>query len=241
MSAFDDARELLNHADGDFATIREAYDASLHAKEVSGNLRVRIKNFVENLRSALDFSARGLFDKYGSSPKGKPKIYFPYAAANQDRATFEKSGRVEACIPGLNASRPDIVKSLLEMQHFGSHGYSWLPDFMDLTNENKHERLTPQIRKESKELRISGGGAAIGLGEGASISLGPGASISIGGAVIRGGQTFGVGRPPRVEGGIVETITWVSFNFDSNGRPVLPLLETALKGCRQVVTELSGK
>jgi hypothetical protein len=241
MSAFDDANELVKHAEGDLAKIREAYEASLHAKDVRGSLRVEIKNFIENLRSALDFAARGLYTKYGSSPKADPKIYFPYAATNQDRATFEKSGRIEACIPGINAAKPDVVQALLEMQHFGSHGFTWLPDFMDLTNENKHERLTPQVRKESKELRISGGGASIAIGEGASISIGPGASISVGGAVIRGGQSFGVGRPPRVEGGKVETITWVSFQFDSIGRPVIPLLEDALKATRQIVTELSGK
>ena len=241
MSAFDDASELIRHAESDFAKIRQAYEASLHAKVVSGTLRVEIKNFVENLRSALDFATRGLFDRYGSSPKSNPKIYFPYATTNQDRPTFEKSGRIETCIPGLSASRPDLEQALLEMQHFGSRGYRWLPVFMDLTNENKHERLTPQVRRESRELRISGGGASIGIGEGASISIGPGASISIGGAVIRGGQSFGVGNPPRVEGGTVETITWVSFHFESTGQPVLPLLEVALKGTSQIVSELAGK
>jgi len=224
MSAFDDANELIDQAERDLAKIREAYEASLHAKEISGTLRVQIKNFIENLRSALDFSARGLFEKYGLSPKPKPKIYFPYATRSQDRATFEKSGRIEACIPGLSTSSPNAVRSLLEMQHVSSHGFKWLPDFMDLSNENKHERLTPQVRRESRELRISGGGASIGIGEGASISVGAGASVSIGGALIKGGQTFGVGRPPRVEGGRVETITWVSFNFDPSGHPVLPLL-----------------
>ena len=241
MSAFDDANDLIRHAESDFVKIRQAYEASLHAKAVSGTLRVQIKNFVENLRSALDFAARGLFDRYGSSPKANPKTYFPYATASQDRATFENSGRIETCIPGLSASMPDIVQALLEMQHFGSRGYTWLPVFMDLTNENKHERLTPQVRKESRELRISGGGASIGIGEGASISIGPGASISIGGAVIRGGQSFGVGNPPRVEGGKVETITWVSFHFEATGHPVLPLLESAIKGTSQIVTELASK
>jgi hypothetical protein len=148
MSAFDDANELIKHAESDLAKIGKAYEASLHAKEVTGTLRVQIKNSVENLRSALDFCAHGLFDRYGSSPKTNPKIYFPYATASQDRAMFEKSGRIEVCIPGVSASRPDIVQSLIEMQHFGSDGYTWLPDFMDLTNENKHERLTPQVRKD---------------------------------------------------------------------------------------------
>jgi hypothetical protein len=49
-----------------------------------------------------------------------------------------------------------------------------------------------------------------------------------------------IGRP-QVIGGSVETITWVSFNFDPSGRPVLPLLEEALKATRQVVAELSSK
>jgi hypothetical protein len=241
MNAFDDANELIKHAGGHLAKIREAYEASLHAKEISGTLQVQIKNFVENLRSALDFCANEIFNRHGSSPKPNPKTYFPYALASQDRAAFEKSGRIETCIPGISTSRPDIVQSLLEMQHFGSYGFTWLPDFMELTNENKHQRLTPQIRKEAKELRISGGGASIGMGEGAFISMGPGTSISIGGAVIRGAQTFGVGNPPRVEGGRVETITWVSFNFESTGRPVIPLLEAALNGTRRIVAELSGK
>lgn len=241
MGAFDDAKELLKHAEAELPKIREAYQRSLRDKTVSAGLLVEIKNFFENVRSALDFAAGGLFERYGSYGKDKPRIYFPYATANQDRATFEKSGRIETCIPGLSASRPDLVQWLLEVQHFGSRAYSWLPEFMELTNENKHQRLTPQVRRESKELRITGGGASIGIGEGASISVGPGASISVGGAVIRGGQTFGVGNPPRVEGGRVETITWVSFHFDSTGRPVLPFLEEALKGATEILNELSTK
>ena len=241
MSAFDDANELANYAENTLPGIRAAYEESLHAKAISNNLRIEIKNFFENLRSALDFVARGIFDCYGSSKKAKSKTYFPYATADQTRSLFEQSGRIEACIPGLTASRPDIVQLLLEMQHFGSYGYTWLPAFMELTNENKHQRLTPQIRREIKELRISGGGASISLGQGASISVGRGASISIGGAVIRGGQSFDVNRPPHVEGGVAEVITWVSFHFESNDQPVLPFLESAQKGISDIVKELSSK
>ena len=241
MGAFEDAGELVQHAEKELPKIREAYEASLHAKAVSQTLLIEIKNFFENLRSALDFAASGVFDRYGSSLKAKPKIYFPYATTSQTRAPFEQSGRIEACIPGITASRPDIFQLLLEMQHFGSRGYTWLPAFMELTNENKHQRLTPQIRKETKELRISGAGASISVGQGASISVGSGASISIGGALIQGGQSFDVNRPPRVEGGKVEVITWVSFHFDTNGQPVIPLLESAQKGVRDIVKELSSK
>jgi hypothetical protein len=181
-----------------------------------------------------------LFERYGKSSRTDPKIYFPYAGAEQTRDAFERSGRIEACIPGLTAARTAAAQALLEMQHFGSRGHQWLPKFMSLTNENKHQRLTPQVRKESKELRISGGGASLSMGPGASISIGRGASISIGGAIIPGGQSFDANRPPNVEGGRVEVITWVSFHFETNDQPVIPFLESALKGTREIVSGLSA-
>lgn len=240
MSVFDDAHELVRHAENQLSKIQASYNQSLHAKAVSQSFLIEIKNFFENLRSALDFTASGIFDLYGSTTKENPKIYFPYANANQTRPVFEKSGRIEACMPGLSKSRPDIVKLLLEMQHFGTRGYTWLPTFMELANENKHQRLTPQARKETKELRISGGGASISVGQGASISIGLGASISIGGAVIKGGQSFDVNSPPNVEGGKTEVISWVSFHFQSNNQPVIPLLNNAQKGIGSIVKELSS-
>lgn len=241
MAAFDDALELVKHAEGELPTIRAAYEASLTAKAVSPKLLIEIKNVCENLRSALDFAATGLFEKYGSSKKANPKIHFPYANSSQTRVEFEKSNRVEACIPGLTASRPDIVSALVDMQHYTGVAYAWVPKFMELTNENKHQRLTPQTRIEHKELRISGGGASISVGQGASISIGPGASISVGGAIIRGGQTFDANRPPIVQGGRVDVITWVSFLFSTNNEPVLPLLQNAVDGVRRVVESLAGK
>lgn len=240
MPAFDDAKSLIEHARNELPKIKQAYEGSLSAKAVAPRLLVEIKNVCENLRSALDFAAHGLLERHVASSGKKTTIYFPYATTKQSRAEFEKSGRIDTCIPGLAVARPDLVGLLLEMQHFGSKGYKWFPAFMDLTNENKHQRLVPQIRKETKELRISGGSAAISLGQGASISIGSGASISIGGAVIRGGQAFDVNNPPQVQGGRVEVITWVSFLFETNGEPVVPFLEEALKGVNKIVEELGS-
>jgi len=240
MGRFEDAQELVDHAREDLAKIGKVYAESLEAKEVKGRLLVEIKNLLENLRSALDFTARGLFEKYGTSTKVDPNIYFPYARLNQDRATFEKSKRIDTCIPGLSTSRADIADRLLAMQHFSAPSNRWLPEFMDLNNENKHKRLTPQTRRETKELRISSGGASISMGEGASISMGAGTSISFGsGSIIRGGQVFDVNRPPRVEGpASAEVIRWISFHFDTTGQPVMPFLDTAVKGVAAILSEL---
>ena len=126
MSAFDDAKALVQHANEELPKIRKAYQESLSNKTIGAGLLVEIKNFFENLRSALDFTAHGVFEKHCAAKARKPKFYFPYALRKQARADFEKSGRIEACIPGLSTARPDIVTLLMEMQHFGSKGHRWL-------------------------------------------------------------------------------------------------------------------
>jgi hypothetical protein len=113
---------------------------------------------------------------------------------------------------------------------------------MQLNNENKHQQLTPQIRRETKELRISSGGASISMERGTSIeeNIGQGASIRIGGMTIPGEQTFNADRPPVTFGpGKKEVITWISFHFSTTAAPVLPLLSQSLEGADRIVSELS--
>ncbi len=240
MSHFDDANQLIQFAKDHLPKIEESYAASLSEKEITPRLLIEIKNFMENLRSALDFAAHGIFQKYGSTTSSNPKIYFPYASSSQSKLDFQNSHRIDACIPGLSASRPDIVTKIESFQHFASPGNRWLPVFMDLNNENKHQHLTPQTRKEIKELRIYSGGASISMTPGASISMSTGASIQIGGMIIPGGQNFDVNKPPITIGpGKKEVITWVSFHFSTNDEPVLPLLKQALEGVTLFVQDLS--
>ena len=112
---------------------------------------------------------------------------------------------------------------------------------MDLNNENKHEKLTPQTRQEARQLRIASRGAAIELGPGASASLGPGASIQFGDVVIPGGQEFSGERPATYYGSGTQTvIVWVSFTFDSNGEQVVPFLKKAVTGVDKIVNELAA-
>ena len=111
---------------------------------------------------------------------------------------------------------------------------------MELNNENKHQQLTPQIRRETKQLSITSSGAGISLGEGASIQISGGAAIQLGNAIITGNQTIDINNQARIHGQATqEIITWVSFHFATNNAPVLPLLEDALKGIEKMVSELS--
>ena len=241
MSRFDDAKSLVNHAQRKFPEIKKEYEASLSKKNVEAVLLIDIKNFMENLRSALDFSAHGLFEAYGTPNKPNQKIYFPYAPLSQNLSEFRQNNRIEICIPGISTSRPDIVTKLESYQHFSSSENKWLPLFMELNNENKHQQLTPQERREKKQLNITSGRAGISLGQGASISLGPGTSIQMGGMKIPENQTISTDNPAKIIGPGQQTIvTWVSFHFSSNNEPVVPFLENSLSGVSNFVNELSA-
>ena len=238
MAEIDDAKALLAHVKQTLAKLRKEYEASLQAKEIKPDLLVDIKNVMENLRSALDYTARHLFDRYGTSSKAKPKIYFPYVQPSQTAGDFGK--RVDTCIPGLSANRPDVVAKLESYQVYASQDNGWLPIFMELNNANKHQNLAHQETHTRKELKISSGGATMAMGQGASAALGPGSTLKMGNVTIPGGQTFSADRPPVVHGnGEVVVITWVSFHFTSNGEQVLPFLTRALHGVRTIVDELS--
>jgi hypothetical protein len=78
MVHFNDAKELIKDCKGRFEKIKEAYDTSLSNKAIETSLLIEIKNFMENLRSALDYVALGLYKKYVPSSKPDQKIYFPY-------------------------------------------------------------------------------------------------------------------------------------------------------------------
>ncbi len=194
---------------------------------------------MENLRSALDYVAHGLFHKYGMSNKKDAKIYFPYAFLSKSKADFFAQKNIERCIPGISRNKK-VVDILESYQHFSKPENRWLPIFMDLNNHNKHRSLTPQKRKETKQLNISSGGTSIRMGEGTSIRMGKGTSIQMGNMIIPGGQQIDVNNPPITQGsGKVEIIKWVSFHFSSNNEPVLPLLEHSLNGVEKIVNELS--
>jgi len=241
MTYFDDAKALVEHAASEVPKLEHAYNDSLHQQSIQPKLMIEIKNLMENLRSALDFAAHGLFDKYGSSTRSNPKIYFPYANLTQTKAQFQALNRIETGIPGISRSRPDIVAQIESYQHYSNADNRWLPLFMDLNNENKHERLTPQTREEARQLTLESGGASISLGQGCSISMGPGTSIRIGNMEIPGGQHISGERPARYIGEGIQTVTiWVSFKFQSNGELVIPFLKNAVNKTRGIINDLAA-
>jgi hypothetical protein len=217
MPKFDDALELVKHSEENLKIIISLHQQCLEEQAIKPLFLIEIKNFMENVRSALDYCASALFAKYGYSKKAYPKIYFPYAKLTDDRHKF-RTEIVERTIPGLLFSRPDIVIKLESYQHFGNSG-KWLPLFIEITNENKHEHLTPQTQKLYTAVRISG-----------SIPPGGTVEINLSNIPLGGGQD----KPFHA---VAEK--WTCLEFTTNEVPVLVLLMSALINVRKIIDELS--
>lgn len=69
MGHFEDANSLVKKSEQDLEGLVTAYQRSLFLQIVSPELLIDIKNLMENLRSALDYAAHGLFNSYGGSTK----------------------------------------------------------------------------------------------------------------------------------------------------------------------------
>ena len=76
MSRLDDIEALLEVADEQLRKVQAEYNESLKSKAIRPTLPVYIKNYLENLRSPLDYLAREICEKILSMPKGH-RTYFP--------------------------------------------------------------------------------------------------------------------------------------------------------------------
>ena len=90
---------------------------------------------------------------------------------------------------------------------------------MDITNEHKHEQLTPQLAKKYKVVEIT---ATVPAGRTLEIDL---KRIPLGG---------GPDQPVRAN-----TFAWSGFEFTTTGVVVMWFLETTLPNVADVVRELS--
>lgn len=258
MNRFEQIHALLESADESLLEIERLYNSSLSSKELDPQLLVRIKNLLENLRSSLEYLAQEIFNRYCRCPRGKHiSVYFPILSKTstpQDFASF-MNGR----FPGLAQARPSLYSKLESYQYFHSATNEWLIQFNELCQQNKHEQLTPQIRKEEKRTRITdsagrtvswtdgvqfGRDGTIVLKPGGKLILGPGGSVELGptGASVLGRpidprKQIPQGRPQDK----IERITWVDFQFSSIGVSALPFMKTCTSRVRAMVREIQDE
>jgi len=101
------------------------------------DLRVDLKNLLENHRSALEYVAHYMAEKCVPLPRPKD-VQFPVAKPTDNPATF--TPKLNRWFPGLASSYPALVTYLIEIQPFNAD--QWLHRLSEMTNYNKHHSLS---------------------------------------------------------------------------------------------------
>jgi hypothetical protein len=219
---------ILAAAEEQYGHIRKGYERAL--REESLDLRVPVKNLMENLRSALDYMAHDVYetcchDSRLASDKPIPRnIYFPYGRTEEDY----KSG-VNNYLPNLASCSPAIYNLITSIQPFKCNDY-WLYDLCSILNEGKHDKLTAQVRKmtEIDTVKSEFGSVSIPVNN-------PNIVVrSLPGAVkILGVPTDFTSEGIKIAPSNRVTLTrekWIAFTFEGSNVNVIGLFDKAVIG-----------
>lgn len=202
--------------------IEKEYNNSLHAKNIDEGLKLDIQTFCGHLRSALDYLANDIVEKYCPNAKKGDRLYFPIT----DSDTSFKQRMIDS-YPDLQKNCPDLYLLLESLQPYLKSENKLLNQFNKINNENKHSDLVEQVRTETKRVNVtSPNGGSVSWGSG--VTFGTGVSI------------MGIPVDPRtqlpVPNNVVKTeiITWVDFKFDNVDVSALWLLKESLKQIQDI-------
>lgn len=140
--SFESARALWQRAEDRRRWIGDdhgdPYEAALLNQQVPVEMQIALKELLEHLRSALDYSARAMCVDC-TTLTGREKVYFPIAQPAAKTADFR--ALVGRNMPGVLQHRPGLVSVLASFQAFSSPDNLWLTDLATLVNVAKHEYL----------------------------------------------------------------------------------------------------
>ncbi len=236
MNRKSDVNTIITAAEEQYGNIRKGYDRAL--REQSLDLRVPVKNLMENLRSSLDYMAHDIYEICCQSTRlasGKPdpqNIYFPYGRTEADF----KSG-VSSSLPDLANNNPAVYDLIISIQPFRCND-SWLYDLCSILNEKKHDKLKAQVRSETEIYTVESEQGSVSV-----MANNPNTKVtSMPGAV----KIFGVPAEFTSEG--IKTAPsdklthkrtkWVAFTFEGTNVNVIAMLDKAVAGIRDFAYNL---
>jgi hypothetical protein len=235
MTTFEDCESLVERSKELLKEINYYYDNSITEAQITKKLLICIKNFCENLHSALDYLAFEIYSKYCKKANKNVKIYFPYANKSTLQNQFEK--QLKKKFVGLKENNLDIYNYFISIQHFTNKDSDWLEKIISLNNKNKHQRLMPQIIKKHVKLKISSGVTSISMLGASKIVIEDGASVKIGNIQINGKKILSSDSVPNIPSGHVEMKKWESIHFEYNDEEVMPLLQKSLNGTAKIIAD----
>ena len=231
MSRKSDIEALLNRAEKNLIQIEIKHQKALEVKEISDDLKIDIKNFFENLRSALDYIARDLVEKYCQTADPNSNLYFPI---RKNKNEFDNL--MNKSFPNLSVNCRAAYDILESLQPFMSSDNTWLFNFNKITNEYKHQRLIPQKRiEEIKRITAHANGKGDVSWNPSSVSFGP--NVFIHGIPIDQKTQMPV---PSDSQTITKEI-WVDFQFEGIGVSSIELIKESLSMTKKIYSDLKDK
>lgn len=146
MTRISDIEEILKEVEEVISTISALYENAKTDGAVTQISKAKIKSALEHLRSILDYCAlEAYLHVYGKNPG---KLYFPYAKNETLFHTY--LAKNFKSLPQKNKKIYELIASL--QPHVS--GSNWLIDLCEYTNTNKHNNLTPQIKRTKDSVNI---------------------------------------------------------------------------------------
>lgn len=222
MSRETSIKALIKKCDDSLSELSKDYQSSLDQKHLSEELKVDIKNILENLRSCLDYLAKDIHDKY--TTKKQDRLYFPI---RYTKIEFDKAISNDFC--DLNKICPDVYQCMEKIQPYNDN---WLGQFNSLNNNNKHYDLVEQTRTESRQVTVES------RTEKGSVSWGPGVRFGSGVSVM--GVPINPATQMPVPNNIVNVIVaiWVDFTFKDNGKSIIPFIMKSIDNIKGICTQV---
>lgn len=222
QSQLDRARELLQE-------LESACNTDLQNKDVSGKTKNLSQEILLKMKHLLDQSLYKFFEKHylpnlSEADKRAAKVYFPIVSKKEDL----KSVLGRAKIKNLETSNRTFYDYLDSVQPY-NQTYIWLKHLADYASE-KHIRLTPQTKTETRRVTVSRGGGSVSWGPG--VTFGDGVSV------------MGVPIDPATQMPVPNNITetkvenWVAFIFEGSNINVLGLCKQSIDEGEKIIKKI---
>lgn len=223
FSKFKDIEAVMQKANGSLLNIEQEYLKCLQEKSIPEPLLVDIKDYLANLRTALDYMWNKIPAISGD--------YFPVANSEADFIAKTKN---------IDAKFSSVLKKHQDYSQAG-----WLRCFNLFRNKNVHLTLIPQKRSETKEFSVKRAGTPENIATFRGCTFGGnGNHISMFGVPMP--IDLKTQFPVDTQGLDIKRIIWVDFLFDGasisadfpEGISALPFLKQSLTNVSKIILNL---
>lgn len=227
---------LLENSKEMLSIINDFYIKSLEEKEISIVLKLKIKHFLEDIKSSFDYASFYIYKKYCIDHiKAKPEdherqVCFPVHHTEKRFNSFMMN-----IFPNLDKVNPNLISTMRRVQPFLPDNEKWYEIFNVLVNKNKHRYLTPQSKEEVNMIRTFDE-----KGESKSFFKHGAVSVNNSQYVFIDGMPWDQQKQlpiPSYNRGYQSEV-WANFIFTELGLSVMPTLELIQLEAEKIISDL---